>query len=202
MNYKAFFFSRYNINVLIIVLLLVNFCFGQLANAAEAFQIKGYYLGATPAELGITVDSDFDQEEQSYEVVGAGNVSLFFVRVGDKLRVYRILKEEVVSKENMESTLNDLKVKYGVPEMQHIEASYFKASPKIMKYTLSATNRASWNITESQEFIAWIEQGRILYELLDHEPQKVKTVPKPASTAEGEEPVGDKPEGDGWETDF
>jgi hypothetical protein len=179
MNYKAFFFSRYNINVLIIVLLLVNFCFGQLANAAEAFQIKGYYLGATPAELGITVDSDFDQEEQSYEVVGAGNVSLFFVRVGDKLRVYRIL-----------------------PEMQHIEASYFKASPKIMKYTLSATNRASWNITESQEFIAWIEQGRILYELLDHEPQKVKTVPKPAPTAEGEEPVGDKPEGDGWETDF
>ena len=201
MNYKRFFFSRYNVYVSIIVLLLLSFCFGQLANAAEAFQINGYYLGATPDEIDVIVDSDFKEEEKSYEVIGAGNVSLFFVRVDDKLRVSRILKEEVVKDEDMESTLNDLKVKYGIPEMQHIEASYFKTSPKIMKYTLTATNRASWNITESQEFIAWIAKGRILYELLDHDPQKPKKSQKPVPTGK-DEPMDIKPKSDGWESDF
>jgi hypothetical protein len=201
MNCKAFYISRDKAYGVIIVLLLSHFWFGQPVNAADAFQIKGYYLGATPEELGVTVDIDPDEQAQSLEAIGTGNVSIFFVRVGEQLRAHRIIKEEVVNKEDMQSTLKKLKEQYGIPEMQHIEASYIKKSPKIMKYELISSNRALWNITESQEFIAWIEQGRIVYELLDHDPSNVKVRSKPSSTDE-DEPKGDEPGGDGWETDF
>ena len=122
--------------------------------ADDVFHIKGYRLGVTPEEIGIELEFDDESDEESARAVTADFVDLFFVRVGDSYRVYRILKEEAVEKGKMDALLQEMKKKYGIPKIQHIETAYTRTNPKKRRYVFSATNRATWKISETQEFIA------------------------------------------------
>jgi hypothetical protein len=196
------------------MLLMMCFVIVQPMGAAEDFTIKGYSLGRTPEEFGIELEINEESGEVLTQVMTADFVDLFFVRVGDSFRLYRIRKEEAVEKEKMDAHLQDLKIRYGIPKLQHIETSYSKVNPKRMRYVFSATNKATWKISETQEFIAWIALGRIVYELLDHDPQKNFLVSKPDTTVKSEptesqtgvtekdKPKEEEPEDTGWESDF
>jgi hypothetical protein len=198
------FFSRHMVPALFICAFLLGSCWPwQYAGAAEAFQVKGYYLGGTPEDFGVSLDNEEISDENTSQVMTPNFVNLFFVRVGENFRVYRIIKEEVVEEGKMDAALEDLKTSYGIPEFQHIEAAYLKANPTKMKYVLSAKNKATWKISETQEFIAWIEKGRIVYELMDHDPQKYQIVSKP-EVKEKAEPKEEEeaPKEKSWESDF
>lgn len=194
--------------------LVMCFVFVLPLRAAEDFTIKDYRLGTTPDELGIELEIDEESGEVSTQVMTADFVDLFFVRVGDNFRVYRIRKEEAVEKDKMDAHLQDLKTRYGIPKLQHIETSYSRVDQRKLRYVFSATNKATWKISETQEFIAWIALGRIVYELLDHDPQKNLLVSKPDTTVksgatESQTGVAEKgkskeeePEDTGWESDF
>jgi len=186
--------KRYRTIVPIFILFLQLFGLWQHAVGAEVFQINGYYLGATPEEIGVTVDSDLALEEKFYEAETNG-VRLFFVRVQDRLRVYRIVKEETTKPNNIKSILSRLKSKYGTPDKQLIKTSSVR--PKYKKdYSTSIKNKAIWNITDSQEFIAEIESERVVYELIDHNPEKFTLIQRPEATGEGGFTV------EGWDPDY
>lgn len=208
MHSTKHFLRRYVVPALFIGALLLNSCWsGQNAWAAEAFQVKGYYLGGTPEDFGVSLEGEEVSADNTIQTMTSNFVNLFFVRVGENFRVYRIIKEEVIEEEKMDAALEDLKTKYGIPELQHIEAAYIKANPKKMMYVLSAKNRATWKISETQEFIAWIEKGRIVYELMDHDPQKYQIVSKPEviekkAEPKKEAPEKEAPEDESWESDF
>jgi len=193
MNFTTFFFSRYNAYVSIIILLLQILGLWQHANGAEVFQISGYYLGATPEEVGVTVESGLTVEEKFFEVE-AEDVRLFFVKVQGRLRVYRIVKEEGVKQGSIKPLLDNLKAKYGMPDTQQVKTN----SKKSYKggVSISVKNRAIWNISESQEFITEIESKRVVYELIDHSPEKIKSVKRPDSMGDGEFT------GEGWDSDY
>jgi hypothetical protein len=55
---------------------LLNLGLLQQAHCAPAYQISGFYLGATPDDVGVTVEIDPEQEEKYYEVE-TGGVRLF-----------------------------------------------------------------------------------------------------------------------------
>ena len=61
---KIFFVSI----ALILSSVVLNFAFWQAAAAAPAYQIDGYYLGASPDDIGVTVDMDPDFQEKYFEV--------------------------------------------------------------------------------------------------------------------------------------
>jgi hypothetical protein len=60
----------------------------------------------------------------------------------------------------------------------------------------SIKNKAIWNISETQEFIAEIESKRVVYELLDHNPEKSKPQQKAGAGEGGELST------EGWDPDY
>ena len=50
-----------------------------------------------------------------------------------------------------------------------------------MNIETSVKNRAVWKISESQEFFAEVESRRIVLELIDHNPENIKTIDRPDS---------------------
>jgi hypothetical protein len=166
---------------LIAALLLSGFLLSlgswQYVKCASTYQISGFYLGATPEEISVKVEIDPVLEEKYYEVE-KNETSLFFVRVKGKLRLYRVVKEETIKPNNMQITLDRLKRKYGTPDRQQIKTGSVR--PKFQKdYKVTVKNRAIWNIDESQEFIAEVESNRVVYELIEHDPEKIKLIKRP-----------------------
>ena len=154
--------------------LLLIFSLWQQVHSTPFYQINGFYLGATPEELGVKGEKDFTLEEKYHEVETSG-VSLFFIRIKDRFRVYRIVKEETTDPKRTKSILDSLKEKYGTPDKQQIKTSSVRPQNQ-KKYTTIVKNRALWNISASQEFIAEVESHRIVFELIDHNPQHIKSI--------------------------
>ena len=144
------------------------------------YEINGYYLGATPEELGVAIASDLNFDKKYYEFQGKG-VRLFFVRHKDNLRSYRIIGE-IAGRQDQEikSIVAKLKEKYGTPKRQNIKTTTIRRKPK-MNIETSVKNRAVWKISESQEFFAEVESRRIVLELIDHNPENIKTIDRPDS---------------------
>jgi hypothetical protein len=155
----------------------LNLGFWRDAKCASAYQISGFYLGATPEDIGIKIEIDPLLEEKHYEVK-KNDASLYFVRVKGKLRLYRIVKEEAAKPKNIQATLDGLKKNYGTPDRQEIKTSNVRPKNK-KNYVTTVKNKALWNIDESQEFIVEIESNRIVYELIEHDPRKIKLIKKP-----------------------
>jgi len=174
--------------------LLLNVSLWQQAGGAENFQIDGYYLGATPEQLGVAVEADPLLEEKYYEVE-AGGVRLFFIRVKERLHVYRIVKETGATKGNMTTLLDSLKQKHGTPDRQQIKTSSIRPQNQL-KYRTTVQHRAIWNISESQEFIVEMESKRIVYELIDHNPEAIKII------RESDIPENEGFTIEGWKPDF
>lgn len=168
---------------------------GQQAHGAPAYQINGYYLGATPEQLGITLETDPFQDEKYYEVESNG-VRLFFIRVESTVRTYRIIKEEAVSQGSNIKTIQDsLKARYGTPDKQQIKTSSIKSNTS-MTFSTMVKNKAIWNISATQEFIAEIESNRVVFELIDHAPEKSRPTKK-TDAFEEEEFTGEN-----WDPDY
>ena len=111
-------------------------------------------------------------EEKEYEVETNG-VLLFFKKVRGTFRLYRIVKEQNIKPNKVKSVLGDLKSKYGTPDKQQIKTSSIRPQNR-SRYTTTVKNKAIWNISESEEFIAAIESTRVVYELIDHNPEQSK----------------------------
>jgi hypothetical protein len=173
---------------------LLNLGLLQQAHCAPAYQISGFYLGATPDDVGVTVEIDPEQEEKYYEVE-VGGVLLFFIKVQDTLRLYRIVKEQAIEPNKVNSVLNNLKAQYGMPDKQQIKTGSVRPRNK-RAYTTTVKNKAIWNISETQEFIAEIERKRAVYELLDNSPENIKS---PESTEASE---GGELRTEGWNPDY
>jgi hypothetical protein len=173
---------------------LLNLGLWQYVKCGPVFQISGFYLGATPDDVGVTVEVDPLLEEKYYEVE-TDDTLLFFVKVRDTLRLYRIVKEQAINPDKVKSVLGKLKAKYGIPDKQQIKTSGVRPKNRA-RYTTTVKNKAIWNISETQEFIAEIESKRVVYELLDHNPENIKPSQKT-----------DVPEGGGlgagdWDSDY
>lgn len=185
MKMKNFAFKIHHLLSTITLMLcgvLLNLGLWQYADCAPAYQIGGFYLGATPEDIGVTVEVDPGLAEKYHEVE-KGDVRLFFVLAKGKLRLYRIVKEEAIKSDNMQTVLDGLKRKYGAPDRQQIRTS--SARPKYQKdYNITVKNRALWNINESQEFIAEVESKRVIYELIDHDPGKIKSIRQSDATGD------------------
>jgi hypothetical protein len=151
---------------------LLNLGLWQYALCGPAYQISGFYLGATPDELGITIEIDPLVEEKYYEVETNG-VRLFFIRNQRTLRLYRIIQEQAMDPNKVTEVLDSLKAKYGTPDKQQIKTSGVRPKNK-SKYITTVKNKAIWSISETQDFSAEIESKRVLYELLDHNPENIK----------------------------
>lgn len=181
--------------IVLVLSVLLNVAHWQNADSAESYQINGYYLGATPEEVNVRVDIDPLLEEKYYEVETKNEARLFFVRVRDNLRLYRIVKEEGTKPNNVKLILDSLKAKYGTPDKQQIKTSSVRPKRQ-MNYVTTVKNRAIWNISETQEFIAEIESKRVVYELIDHDPENVKASPKPGSSSDEGFTI------EGWDPDY
>ena len=100
---KSFIIKSHKILVTALILLLcsasLNLGPWRDAKCASAYQISGFYLGATPEDLGIKIEIDPLLEEKHYEVKKNG-ANLFFVRVKGELRLYRAVKEEAIKPKN------------------------------------------------------------------------------------------------------
>jgi hypothetical protein len=185
---------------LLFFILLVALC-GMGINLSSAsgepfFEINGYYLGATPEELGVTVESDAAFEKKYYESSGDG-ARLFFVRHKDRLRSYRIIVEISAKRPpQIQEILSQLKKKYGIPKMQLIKTSSVRKEP-MLTYRTTVNNKAVWKISESQEFFAVVEPRRITLELIDHNPEKIKIIQKPDSLSDEGFMIDD-----GWDPDY
>ena len=59
---------------------VLSFGLWQYVQCGSAYQINGFYLGATPEKLNIKVETDQLLEEKDYEVE-TNDVRLFFVKV-------------------------------------------------------------------------------------------------------------------------
>jgi len=109
--------------------------------------------------------------------------------------LYRIVKEQAIEPNKVNSVLNNLKKRYGMPDKQQIKTGSVR--PRNRKaYTTTVKNKAIWNISETQEFIAEIESKRVVYELLDHNPEKSKPQQNVGAGEEGE--LGTE----GWDPDY
>jgi hypothetical protein len=198
MKLKGFAMKAYKILVSALFFLfcsvLLNLGLWQYALCGPTYQISGFYLGATPDELGITIEIDPLVEEKYYEVETNG-VRLFFIKNQSTLRLYRIVQEQAIDPNNVTKVLDNLKAKYGTPDKQQIKTSGVRPKNK-SKYTTTVKNKAIWNISETQDFIAEIESKRVLYELLDHNPEKIK----PQGKIEASE--GGGPSSESWNPDY
>ncbi|MEK6197114.1 MAG: hypothetical protein N2B58_02925 [Desulfobacterales bacterium] len=198
MHMKSFALKAQNIFIAILILLfcgaLLNLGYWQQANCAPAYHIEGFYLGATPEDTGVTVEIDPLLEEKYYEVETNG-VLLFFVKVGETLRLSRIVQEEAIKSNNVNDVLGKLKARYGIPDKQQIKTSGMRPKNR-ENYTTTVKNKAIWNISETQEFIAEIESRRVVYELLDHSPENIK--PPEKTEAPEDERLGTE----GWNPDY
>ena len=92
-------------------------------------------------------------------------------------------------------TGHSLKVKYGTPDKQQIKTSSVRPKNRA-SYITTVKNKAIWNISETQEFIAEIESKRVVYELLDHNPEKSKPQQNVGAGEEGEFST------EGWDPDY
>jgi hypothetical protein len=166
-------------------LLFIFILLGPFYNNAwgePAFNIDGFYLGATPEDLGVDVESDVMLSDKYYQL-DVNNVRLYFVRVKGRLRVYRIIKEEEASSQDVVTILRQLKKKYGIPDKQQIKTSSVRKKRQ-KKYTTSVKNTAIWKFSGSNEFIAEIETSRVLLELIDSNPEQIKKTTKPDFSGE------------------
>jgi hypothetical protein len=64
---------------------LLNLGLLQQAHCAPAYQISGFYLGATPDDVGVTVEVDPEVEEKYFEVEISG--VLFFYKSSGYIKV-------------------------------------------------------------------------------------------------------------------
>ena len=144
---------------------------GQDVQAAVKYHINGFYLGATPEDVGVIVEVDPEEDKKFYEVEEKG-VRLFFVLVEGSFRVYRIIMENAVKQEGIKSIVDSLKARYGAPDKQQIKSVSMKSYKGNLKTSIK--NRAIWYISDSQSFIAEIESKRVIYELLDSQPEKIR----------------------------
>jgi len=165
----------------------------QKGQCGTAYQISGYYLGASPDQLNIKIETDQMLEEKDYEVEANG-VLLFFIKVRGTFRLYRIVKEQNIKPDKVKSVLDDLKSRYGTPDKQQIKTSSSRPQNR-SRYTTTVKNKAIWNISESEEFIAEIESTRVVYELLDHNPEQSKSRQKGSSDEGGLD-------AEGWDPDY
>jgi hypothetical protein len=172
---------------------MLNFGLWQYVQCGPAYQISGFYLGATPETFNIKVETDPLLEEKYYEIE-TNDVLLFFVKVRGTLRLYRIVKEQAIKPDKVKAVLDSLKVKYGTPDKQQIKTSSVRSKNRA-SYITTVKNKAIWNISETQEFIAEIESKRVVYELLDHNPEKSKPQQNVGAGEEGE--LGTE----GWDPD-
>ena len=190
--------NKFSSMPLIIVLLLCGFLLNlglwQYAKCAPTYEISGFYLGATPEKLSIKIEIDPQSEEKYYEVEASG-VLLFFIKVEDTLRLYRVVKEQAISSNKVKSVLDNLKARYGTPDKQQVKTSSVRPKNRA-SYTTTVKNKAIWNISETQEFIAEIESKRVVYELLDHDPESIKA---PQNT---EAPENGGTSTEGWNPDY
>ena len=168
--------KSFTIKALLITFLLSSVGIWQYAQCAPAYQISGFYLGATPEELNIKVEIDPLLEEKYYEVETSG-VRLFFVRDQKTLRLYRIVQEQAINPNKVRTVLDNLKAKYGTPDKQQIKTSGVRPKNSA-RYATIVKNKAIWTISETQEFIAEIESKRVVYELIEHNPENIKPVQK------------------------
>ena len=104
-------------------------------------------MGATPEDTGVTVEIDPLLEEKYYEVETNG-VLLFFVKVGETLRLSRIVQEEAIKSNNVNDVLGKLKARYGIPDKQQIKTSGVRPQNRA-NYTTTVINKAIWNISET-----------------------------------------------------
>ncbi len=175
------------------VLLTLGVC---RSAAAAKYEINGFYLGATPDDIGVVVDVDPERNEKHFEVEAQG-VLLFFIQPEDsgELRLYRIVKEQGIRPDNIISVLSGLKSRYGTPDKQEIKTASMRPKKKTY-YITTAKNRAVWNVSETQEYIVEIEKNRVVYELLDHNPENIRA---PQLSQESQEDfTGDG----GWNPDY
>ena len=173
---------------------MLNFGLWQYVQCGPAYQISGFYLGATPETFNIKVETDPLLEEKYYEVE-TGGVLLFFIKVHDTLRLYRIVKEQAIGPNKVNSVLNNLKKRYGLPDKQQIKIGSVRPRNK-RAYTTTVKNKAIWNISETQAFIAEIERKRAVYELLDNNPENIK------SSENTEASEGGELRTEGWNPDY
>ena len=165
-------------NKLLVLLAWVLFFLGT-AHAAEpiSYEINGFYLGANVEDLRISLEGSEFPDKKKFEAETKGT-QLFFVRVKKEIRLYRIIREQKISPDRINATLKKLIRKYGTPDKQQIKTVSIR--PKYnKKYNTIAKNKAFWNINETQDFIVEIESKRVVYELIDHDPQKTQKITKP-----------------------
>jgi hypothetical protein len=188
-----FFLKRCKVWIAIFTLLFLVLAGGRQADCTRPFRISGYYLGATPEELGVK-DDDFSLDEKFCETETNG-VHLFFIRVRNRLRAYRIIKEEAARQENIKEILENLKARYGPPDKQQIKTSSDR--PKYqMEFITTIKNRAIWNISAHQEFIAEIEDKKVVYELIDNNPENIEPAQK------NDTPGGEEFSDENWNPDY
>jgi hypothetical protein len=178
-NKQSSFQQKYCLLLFVVVFLAP---FYTSVAAGPVFEINGFYLGATPEELGVDVEADALLSDKYYEIDVDG-VQLFFVRVKGRLRVYRIIKEEETSSQDVVALLRQLKKKYGIPDKQQIKTSSVRKKRQ-MKYSTVVKNKAIWKFAETNEFIAEIETSRVFFELIDHNPEQIKRITRPDFTGE------------------
>jgi len=109
--------------------------------------------------------------------------------------LYRIVQEEAIKSNNVNAVLGKLKARYGIPDKQQIKTSGMRPKNR-ENYTTTVKNKAIWNISETQEFIAEIESRRVVYELLDHNPGNIKPLEK------AEAPEDERLGTEGWNPDY
>ena len=197
MKMKSFAPKTHHLLSIIMLMLcsaLLNLGLWQYVKCAPVYEISGFYLGATPEDVGVTVEVDPLFEEKYYEVEMNG-VLLFFVQVKGALRLYRIVNEQAIGPNKVKSVLSNLKAKYGTPDKQQIKTSGVRPRNKA-SYTTTVKNKAIWQISETQEFIAEIESKRVVYELLEHNPENI------APSQKGEAPEGEGFGTEGWNPDY
>jgi hypothetical protein len=175
---------------------LLTFGLWQPAISAPAYQINGFYLGATPDDMGVAIEVDQESEEKLYEVKTKG-AHLFFIKIEEtgELRLYRIVKEQNIRPDQVVSVLSSLKKRYGTPDKQAVKTNSIRPKSRTY-YITTAKNKAVWHISETQDFITEIEKNRVVYELIDHNPENIRS-PK---QAEGQEDGGFGEEG--WDPDY
>ena len=155
-----------------------------MAAAPASYEINGFYLGSNARDFGISFDSaDYFPDEKYFESESKG-VRLFFVRINKDFRLYRIIREQKITPDRINATLKKLIKKYGTPDKQQIKTVSVRPRNK-RKYTTSAKNKAFWKINETQEFIVEIESKRVVYELVDHDPEKATKATRPTPGDDG-----------------
>jgi len=109
--------------------------------------------------------------------------------------LYGIVKEQAIEPNKVSSVLNNLKKRHGMPDKQQIKTGSVRPRNK-RAHTTTVKNKAIWNISETQEFIAEIERKRAVYELLDNNPENIKS---PENTEASE---GGELRTEGWNSDY